>query len=327
MRLVPLLLSLLLCSCGTVGFYTQAVTGQMEVMVKRKPASRIIADPRTDAKLRARLELTARILDFARDEIRMPSGGSYELYADLGRPHLVWVIHATPELSMEPKRWWYPIVGKQDYRGYFRESQAQREEAALRAQGYETWSDGVDAYSTLGAFRDPLLNTFIQREETDYAELIFHELAHRKYHVSGNTRFNEGLAEAVARESMRRWFAATGRPKEAARYELRLHRLAQAREAIAITVGRLRKVYASGESDDVKRREKTAEIARLKDRLRSLRGEWGGGLNTWINQPINNARLNSFTAYEEEVPRFTKLLKESGGDFDRFWERVKDLPK
>ncbi|WP_338289892.1 aminopeptidase [Luteolibacter sp. LG18] len=327
MRLLLALLPLLLASCSTIQFYTQAVAGQADVMIRRQPVSRLAADASTDEKLRKKLELTTRLLAFARDHLDMPSGGAYEMYADLQRPHLVWVIHAAPELSMEAKQWWYPVIGKQSYRGYFNEADANAEQAKLHRQGYETWCDGIDAYSTLGMFRDPLLNTFIDRDELELAELIFHELSHRRYHVTGDTKFNEGMAEAVARESVRRWFTANGRPDIVAYYEQRLRRLAQARTAISTTSERLKTIYDSDAGDAVKRQRKAREYARLKTELRSLRGQWGGGLTSWINDPINNARLNSFTTYEDQVPRFTKLLHDCHGDFPTFWTEVRKLKK
>lgn len=324
--ILPLLVAAL-SSCGTLDFYAQAVGGQAEVLLKRRPVSAMLGEEGTDPALRRQLELSRRLLDFAESELAMPSGGSYTLYTHLGRDHLVWVIHAAPELSLEPKRWWYPVVGKQDYRGYFDERRARVEEGRLRRRGYETWASGVDAYSTLGVFRDPLLDTFIHRDEADLAELIFHELVHQKHYVRGDTKFNEGMAEAVAREGVRRWFRSTGRTAELARYELRLNRLARAGRAIRGCSDRLREIYASGVPDGTKRRLKAGEIARLRERLRALRGEWGGGLDSWIDGPINNARLNSFTTYEDEVPRFVRLIGECGGDFPRFWERVKEIAR
>lgn len=313
-----------LTSCGTVTFYSQAAVGQLEVLAKREPIDRVIAET-DDDDLRDRLELNKRLLAFAEEELLMPSSGSYELYAAIGREHLVWVVHAAPELSMEPKRWWYPVVGKQSYRGFFREDLADAEVTRLEADGYEAWVGGVDAFSTLGWFRDPVMDTFVRREEVDYAELIFHELVHRKYYVSGKTNFNEAMAEAVAREGVRRWFRATGRPEMARRYDERLGRIHQARDAIGGAAERLRQAFARDISDEEKRRLKEREISRLKSRLRELRTEWGRGLKSWIEEPINNARLNSFTTYEADVPRFVALLDECDGDFEIFWERVKEL--
>jgi len=312
----------LLASCRTLEFYGQGVAGQLEVMARRQPIEAVAAST-SDASLRERLELTRQVLDFAESELLMPSGGSYELYADLGREHLVWVVYAAPELSMEPKSWWYPVIGRQDYRGFFHENLAREEEKRLEAGGHEVWVSEVDAFSTLGWFRDPVLNTFVGRDEVDYVELILHELVHRKYYVRGDTPFNEGLAEAVAREGMRRWFRHTGRPGLVARYDKRLAKFAQAREAIGSTSDALGRLYESDLDDEAKRAAKAREIAALKRRLRALRAEWGGGLKSWIDGPVNNARLNSFTTYEAEVPRFAAMIEDCDGDFARFWERVR----
>jgi predicted aminopeptidase len=324
--LIALLLALMICSCRTVEFYGQAVSGQVGMLVKRQPIEKVAAKTE-DAKLKERLTLTRKILEFAERELALSSGGSYELYADLGREHLVWVVYAAPELSMEPKDWWYPVVGRQDYRGYFREDQAREEAALLERAGYETWVSEVDAFSTLGWFRDPVLNTFVGYEEVDYAELIFHELTHRKYYVGGNTPFNEGMAEAVAREGVRRWFRMSGRPDLVRKYEDRLRRIGQAGEEIGGAIERLRKVYESSLSDEEKRAGKERELGILKKDLRRLRGEWGGGLKSWIEDPVNNARLNSFITYEAEVPRFVALIEECGGDFEVFWERVRKMER
>lgn len=326
-HLILLALSALsLSACRTMEFYGQAVSGQLGMLAKRQPIKEVMARTE-DQKLKDRLALTKRLLEFAERELAMPSGGSYELYADLGREHLVWVVFASPELSMEPKDWWYPVVGRQDYRGYFREDQAREEAASLEAAGYETWVSEVDAFSTLGWFRDPVLNTFVEYEEVDYTELIFHELAHRKYYVRGNTPFNEGMAEAVAREGVRRWFRDTGRPDLVKKYEDRLGRIAQAGEEIGGAIESLEKVYGSSLSDEEKRAGKERELGRLKKDLRRLRGEWGGGLKSWIEDPVNNARLNSFITYEAEVPMFVRVIEECDGDFERFWERVKGMER
>jgi predicted aminopeptidase len=310
--------------CRTAEFYGQAMVGQVEVLAKRVPADRVAAET-DDAFLKRRLELTKRLLDFASEELHMPAEGNYSLYADLEKKHLVWVLHAAPGLSMEAKSWWYPVVGRQDYRGFFREAPARDEAAALEAAGYDTWIEGVDAYSTLGWFRDPVLNTFVDRDEPDYAELIFHELSHVKHYVRGDTAWNEGMAEAVARAGVRRWFARTGRAHMVREYESRLVKRAQARAIIAAAAEDLRKLYTQPLSDDMKRAAKQHRLLRLQRDLRALSWRWGGGLTSWIDGPVNNARLNAFTTYESEVPRFENLLERCDGDFREFWRRLKEL--
>ena len=314
----------LTAGCRTAEYYGQAVAGQVEVLAKRAPIEKVAAQTE-DGFLKERLELTKRLLVFARDELHMPSQGNYELYADLERKHLVWVLHAAPELSMEPRSWWYPVVGRQDYRGFFREEMVREEAARMELLGDEAWVEGVDAYSTLGWFRDPVLNTFADRDEMDYAELIFHELAHVKCYVSGNTSWNEGMAEAVARAGVRRWFAHTGRPGMAREYETRLEKRAAARDIISGTAEAIRKIYLKPVSDEKKRAAKERGLMLMKRNLQALSWRWGGGLKSWIDGPVNNARLNSFKTYEDEVPKFEALLSQCGGDFREFWRRLKEL--
>jgi len=167
----------------------------------------------------------------------------------------------------------------------------------------------------------------VHRDEVDYVELIFHELCHQKYFVRGNTPFSEGMAEAVSREAVRRWYRAIGRPDLVKKYEARLGRLEQAREAIQETVDQLRGIYEGGDSDERKRDRKDRELKRLKSRLAQLRAEWNGGLKSWIEKPVNNARLNSFTTYEAEVRKFEVLMEECEGDFGEFWKRVKVMER
>ena len=109
-------------------------------------------------------------------------------------PYVVWNVNVAPPLSLQPKTWWFPIVGQASYRGYFNEARAQRYAAPWEKKGWDVYVDGVEAYSTLGWFRDPLINTFIFEPEADLAELIFHELGHRRLFINGDTDFNEAFA-------------------------------------------------------------------------------------------------------------------------------------
>ena len=118
-----------------------------------------------------------------------------------------------PALSLEPKTWWFPVVGRVSYRGYFSEAAARRYADKWEKLGWDVDVGCVPAYSTLGWFRDPLLNTFIYEPESDLAETIFHELGHRRLYVPGDTDFNEAFATAVAQEGVRRWFLAAHNPK------------------------------------------------------------------------------------------------------------------
>ena len=214
----------LVTSCGTLRFYRQAVGGQLEILRKSRPNQQVMADGATSPALRRQLAAVERIRRFASDHLALPGDESYGKYADLGREHVVWVLYAAPEFSLKPKTWYYPAVGKMDYRGYFREQDTVSLAAQLRQEGYDVFVGGVDAYSTLGWFHDPVLNTFVAYPDIDLAETIFHELTHRKVFRRGATVFNESLATVVAEEGMKRWLKHEGRLAELRNYQERLVR-------------------------------------------------------------------------------------------------------
>src|SRR5215218_4529886 len=114
-------LAVLVTGCGTIGYYQQAISGQYEIFAKREPISKVIADPATPPSLREKLQLVLDIREFAERELHLKTEGHYARYADLGRRFVVWNVYATPEFSVEPKKWWYPVVGSLKYRAFFSE--------------------------------------------------------------------------------------------------------------------------------------------------------------------------------------------------------------
>ena len=149
-------LALAQTGCRTVGYYTQAIRGQAQVLHRRQPIQEILADTNTTPALRDKLQLVLKLRAFAAEELKLPANGHYLSYADLKRPFVVWNVSAAPEFSLTARQWWYPVVGRLDYRGYFQEDRARRYAAALRDAGLDVYVGGVAAYSTLGWFHDPV---------------------------------------------------------------------------------------------------------------------------------------------------------------------------
>ena len=98
---------LLLSGC----YYLQAVNGQWAVMNARQNIDRLLAKPSTPDPLKQQLQRAKRIRDFASTELGLPDNASYRSYADIGRPYVVWNVVATPEFSVDPVQWCFPIVG------------------------------------------------------------------------------------------------------------------------------------------------------------------------------------------------------------------------
>ncbi len=325
LRLLPLL-SILLTGCETARFYAQGFSGQAEILRKSRANSKVLADPQSDPKLKRQLVAVEGIRKFATEHLSLPGDESYGKYADLGRSSVSWVLYAAPEFSLEPKTWWYPTLGELDYRGYFREEDTLEVAAKLKGEGYDIYTGGVDAYSTLGWFHDPVLNTFVYSADVDLAELIFHELTHRKLFRNGETAFNESLANAVAEESVKRWLAHEGRRADLAKYEGRLVKRRQFYDQIDRTRGELKALYESGLPAETMRSRKAVIFSKLQASFRELRRKWGGrGLEGWLKADLTNAHLVSVATYHQHLPLFQQLLKDCGGDLDLFFERAKDL--
>ena len=342
--LLPSLLAVVaaMSGCQTCSYYAQAIKGQCQIVAREQKTDKLLADPQTPAPLKAKLQLVQGLRAFAARDLQLPVDGHYEKYADLHRPFVVWNVEAAPEFSLEPRSWWYPFAGSLEYRGYFSESGARKYAASLRKKGYDIYIGGVAAYSTLGWFNDPLLNTFIFDPEPDLAETIFHELGHQRVFASGDTDFNEAFATCVGQEGARRWLQANGDRAALENYLAEIHRTAQFARLIANTRQRLEALYGDVRNEDGKiqaakrkpaipldqmRRQKQALLDRLRQDYVQLKTEWGGATDydQWFVPPLNNSTLNSVAAYYDLVPTFEQLLKQNGGDLAKFYNAADKL--
>jgi predicted aminopeptidase len=326
-----LLMVLVLSGCQTIRFYSQAVAGQYEILAHQKSVDDLIHNPATDPKLKAKLEVVLRLRQFAQQELNLRPDGSYLKYADLHRPFVVWNVNVAPALSLDPKTWWFPIVGTASYRGYFTEAGARRYAAIWEKKGWDTYIGDVPTYSTLGWFRDPLLNTFIFESEADLAETIFHELTHKRLFVSGDTDFNEALATTVSEEGVRRWFQAEHNTRGREDYEKSIREDDDFVKLVMIGRSELENVYvdtALPETDKLRR--KAEVIAHMRADYADLKKKWGvskSGYDHWFDEPINNAKLNTIAAYYDLVPAFEAVLRAQDGNLEKFFRAVADLAK
>jgi predicted aminopeptidase len=325
-----LLAAVCFSGCEEVHFYGQAVKGQVQILTHEKSVNKLMADPATPEKLRVKLEEVNDIREFAARELKLPADTAYLKYVDLQRPYVVWNVNVAPSLSLAPKEWWFPIVGLASYRGYFDETNARRYASIWEKKGWDVYVDGVDAYSTLGFFRDPLLNTFIDEPEWDLADLIFHELAHRRLFVPGDTDFNEAFATEVAAEGVRRWYAASTNAQAYEKYRASRDREQKFVQLVMDTRTELEGLYANPRLSNAEKLQRKEEIiAALRGRYAAVKKAWGGnkGYDDWFSEPINNAKLNTVSAYYDLTPAFAALLRAEDGDMEKFYGAVAGLAK
>lgn len=319
--------------CNTLSYYSQAVHGEYEILAHRQSIDKLIANPKTPAKLKQQLQLVQQLRTFAKTELKLPVDKNYDKYVDTHRKYVVWDVQAAPEFSLEPKTWHYPFVGSLAYRGYFSEKNAKECGDNLAKKGFDVYVDGVDAYSTLGWFKDPLLNTFIETSEPELAELLFHELGHKRVFASGDTDFNEAFATTVGQEGTRRWLRSKCQTNLLETYDQALAREDEFVHLIMSTRERLGKLYVAVKTSPVPvdelRREKQHVFDDLRKHYADLKTKWGGysGYDDWFSHDLNNAKLNTVANYNDYVPAFQRLLQAHGGDLEKFYNAAERLSK
>lgn len=322
MRGLWLLLALpVLTGCASLGYYRQTVGGHLEVMQQRVDLARAINDPATLPATRTRLIQVEQIRDFALGELGLPDNGSYRSYVDLQRPYVLWNVFAAPEFALTPLQSCFPLVGCLSYRGFYAEADARAHAAQLQRQGHDVYVGGVAAYSTLGWFSDPVLNTMLRWSEIELAGVIFHELAHQKLYVPDDSAFNESFATAVQEEGLRRWLGQHEDTSLQQTAQLEARRREDFLRLVDATRANLQQLYASGQSPEQMRVAKAQVFEDMRARYAELKIGWEGysGYDGWFARDLNNARLLAVATYHEWVPAFRQLMRAAEGDLSRFY--------
>jgi predicted aminopeptidase len=328
LALLSLVVLPLLGACTTAAYYWQGVRGQFDLLERARPIPSVIASS-DDPVLKRKLEKVLAIRDYASLELGLPDNPSYRSYTDLARRYVLWNVFATPELSLEPRQWCFPIAGCVSYRGYFDENAARAEASALAATRDDVYVGGVPAYSTLGYFNDPMLSTVIRYPDTEVARLIFHELAHQVAYAKDDTVFNESFAVSVEEEGIARWLATQNDPALTAQFDTSQRYREGFRTLIDRTRIELVALYASSASVEEKRVAKAAAFAAMRASYGAMKKQWGGfaAYDGWFAQGPNNANLAAAGLYSQKVPEFHALLAADGGDLPRFYAHVKSLAR
>ena len=311
-----------LAGCASPAYYTQAFAGHFELMRQREPIADLVTDPGTDPALAARLRTATTARRFAIDELGLPDSDSYTRFVATGREAVTWNVIAAPEFSLEPRTWCFPVAGCVPYRGYFDPRDAERFAASQRRRGYDVMVSPALAYSTLGWFEDPLVDTMLRYSDAQLAMTLFHEMAHARLYVRGDAAFNEAFAGFVGERGLERWLASRRADDSLAAWR-RARDAGQDFQALLDSArDELEAVYASHAGADRKRTQKAAAFERLHERYRALVHErWNGSdyFADWFAGEPNNAYLALTRTYVGGRCAFAALFAEAQADFPRFY--------
>jgi len=319
--LLVLLFAVSLSGC----YYMQAARGQLSVLGKRVPIDEVIEDPATPDELTRRLQLIREARAFASDELGLPDNDSYRSYSDLERDFVVWNVSAAPEFSVAAKTWCFPVVGCVGYRGYFSQAAAERKAEQLKRRGYDVFVGGVTAYSTLGRFEDPVLNTMLRWEDNRIVAVLFHELAHQVLYIKDDTPFNESFASAVEEFGIERWLEQRGEAERFAAWQRQNTLQKSMTGRVLAARDELEVLYASALSPEEMRERKRERLELLRSELREVLDAEGISAPDWLDMPLNNARLANWAAYESRVPAFRQLFADCDERFECFYAESRRL--
>ena len=317
-----------LCSgCSSINYYTHLIGGHLEIHSNTQPIKSILENPKTEGRLAQKLRLITEAKSFAETNLALPKTDSYTQYANIGRDYVMWSVTATPKLSLSPYQSCFIIVGCMSYRTFFAKDDANEFAKSMKEQGYDTYIGEVAAFSSLGWFDDPVLNTMLKWPDTRLAGLIFHELTHQKIYVNGDTAFNESVAVTVEIEGIKQWLQSKGQTDKLEIFLKQQQRRKQFLDIVLKTRSKLKELYQSNRSDSEKIRQKQKIFKQLLTDYYELKHSWNGysGYDRWFNNSLNNAKLALLSTYTQYVPDLTRLLHENNSDFGDFFQAVNKL--
>jgi predicted aminopeptidase len=196
-------------------YLLRAAWAEGHILADRRPIAAIIADSATKPAVAARLRLVLAARAFAADSIKLKAGESFTTYSQLDRDTLVLVLSGAYRDKLASYTWWFPIVGRVPYKGYFDFPAAKTAARALDAAGYDVYLRSSPAFSTLGWFNDPLLSTSLRADTLDLANTVIHELTHNTFYAPGQAVFNESFANFVGARGSAWFFRSRGEPAAA----------------------------------------------------------------------------------------------------------------
>ncbi|MDQ6737268.1 MAG: aminopeptidase [Gemmatimonadota bacterium] len=205
----------------TACYLSRGAWEEAKILGRRKPIAAILADPRTAPAVRAKLTIVEAARKFAHDSLGLRTGESFTTYSYVESDTLVLVLSAAYRDRLEPYTWWFPVVGRVPYKGFFDFAAARAAAHDLEAAGFDVYLRPSSAFSTLGFFNDPLLNTTLRADSLDLANTVIHELTHNTYYAPGSVPFNESFASFVGARGAAALFRARGDSASAARVDAR----------------------------------------------------------------------------------------------------------
>jgi predicted aminopeptidase len=321
LRCLLLLWTALLTACSPV-YVARAGIEEARILSRRRPIVRVIEDPATSAETRRKLDLVLQARDFAEHALGLNAGQSYTTYSWVDSDTLLLVVSGSRRDRFQAYTWWFPIVGRVPYKGYFHFEHAHREAARLEAAGYDAYVRPAGAFSTLGWFNDPLLNTVLRYDDVSLVSTVIHEILHSTVYIPGQVAFNESFANFVGDRGAIEFFCLRDGEDSPRCRQARdwWHDNLRYAAFLSSLVGDLEAVYRRADltlEEKLQRREVIFADARRRFSEEVQPELLTGGFRGFLTRPLNNATLIGTRLYYDRLGAFEAVYQHMGRDYVR----------
>lgn len=324
------LVVLALISGPTACYLSRGAWEEAKILSRRQPISELVANPGTPKEVREKLKVVLAARLFARDSLRLRTKDSFTTYSRLDHDTLVLLVSAAYRDTLKPYTWWFPIVGRVPYKGYFDFDAARRTAKDLAANGFDVYMRPSDAFSTLGFFNDPLLNTTLKADSLGLANTVIHELTHNTFYASGQAPFNESFAMFVGARGAAAFFRSRGQEAAAAKLDAEWEDDKLLARFWSRVIKSLDSAYATHPSDKAARiaardtvymGARAALVGEIAPQFRTINPRYAQRV------PLDNASLLARRVYASDLDVFDRVYEKEGRDLKRTIGRIIGLAK
>ncbi|RHX83964.1 aminopeptidase [Leptospira stimsonii] len=325
---ILILLFCVLSFQNCVGYLWHLGTGQLDILLKRRPIEEALKDPNTQEELKRKLQEVERFREFGIEELALEPAAGFKSFVQLEREELGWHVAACYPLKLESYTWWFPIAGTVPYKGYFSLEKAREEEKELKEKGFDTRIRITAGYSTLGWFEDPIFSSQLDGKPYEVASLVFHEMAHATVYFPGDSVFNESYASFVEEEGTFRFLESLEGKEGPIKKEILLHKeeSQKFKKLLVETAGKLQTIYTSQADDSEKLQTKERILNEFKDVLFALKEDYKTfSMEKLSKKNWNNEDFVGYLRYHSGSDFFRKEFAKADFNFSKFHERMKSL--
>jgi predicted aminopeptidase len=328
--LFPLIFLLFtLTGCGDLLYLSRLGWHQSSIALHSVPVEEVLQDPKIPPRMKEKILFIREVKHFGEKELGLTRTKNYSTFFETQRP-VLHVVTAAEKDRLLAYTWTFPVVGKVTYKSFFTGEGAQKEKRKLDEEGYDTVVQPVDAYSTLGWFRDPVFSPMLEWDEATLANLILHEMAHATVYFKGRTDFNEQLATFVGNQGaihfLKRRYGSGS--KEVARADQIQKDDILFSNWIDRVYRRLADFYREKISRDEKLEKRKGLFRSVQEEFQSIKADLKtGGYDDFGRTDLNNAVLLAYHRYVQKLDLFQALYERLGRDPGKVVEFFKEIQK